>query len=63
MGEFCRDAFDRAGEIPILAELGIESRWAALAPLPVEQVTSQDENPDGLEAIRSSNRQHPDHDT
>ena len=53
-------AFDEAPRIPITAELGIESRWPALSALPVEQVTSEEENPDGLDAIRSSNRQHPD---
>lgn len=55
-------ALDEASRIPITAELGIESRWPALGPLPVEQVTSEEENPDGLEAIRASNRQHPDAD-
>ncbi|WP_346433297.1 GFA family protein [Oceaniradius stylonematis] len=56
-------AFDRAADIPLNAELGIESRWPALAPLPIEQVTSEEENPEGLDAIRESNKQHPDHDT
>lgn len=55
-------AFDHASTVPITAELGIESRWPALAALPMEQVTSEEENPEGLEAIRLSNRQHPDHD-
>jgi hypothetical protein len=54
--------FDRASTIPVTAELGIESRWPAFAALPVEQVTSEEENPKGLESIRLSNRQHPDHD-
>ena len=56
-------AFDRAAEVPLDAEIGIESRWPALAPLPIEQVTSEEENPEGIEAIRKSNKQHPDHDT
>ncbi len=56
-------AFDRAAEIPIIAELGIESRWPALVPLPVEQLSSEDDNPGSLEAIQASNHQHPDHDT
>lgn len=55
-------AFDRAAEIPLDAELGIESRWPSLIPLPIEQVTSEEENPDGLAAIEASNKQHPDHD-
>lgn len=55
-------AFDKASNIPITAELGIESRWPVLNPLPVEQVTSEEENPEGLEAIHLSNRQHPDSD-
>lgn len=56
-------AFDRAADIPLDAELGIESRWPALVPLPIEQVTSEEENADGLVAIQASNKQHPDHDT
>lgn len=55
-------AFDRASAIPITAELGIESRWTSLPALPVEQVTSEEENSEGLNAIRASNRQHPDYD-
>ena len=56
-------AFDEAASIPIHAELGIESRWPSIGVLAVEQVTSEEENPGGLEAIAASNRQHPDRDT
>lgn len=56
-------SFDRAAEIPLDCEIGIESRWPSLVALPVLQVTSEQENPGGLAAIRATNNQHPDYDT
>lgn len=59
-------AFDEPHLIPILYEMGLEGRHPDLRPLPgAEQVgTTEDSNdPAWASSIRSSNRQHPDHDT
>jgi hypothetical protein len=59
-------AFDEPHLIPILYEMGLEGRHPDLRPLPgAEQVgtTEASNDADWATSIRSSNRQHPDHDT
>jgi hypothetical protein len=59
-------AFDEPHLIPILYEMGLEGRHPDLRPLPgAEQVgTTEASNDSGwATSIRTSNRQHPDHDT
>jgi hypothetical protein len=59
-------SFDTPHLIPILYEMGLESRHPDLRPLPgAEQVGTTEASNDQawVSSIRASNHQHPDHDT
>ena len=63
-------SLDRHSEVRPLAQYGIESRepWFADLPLLPQTVTGEGDNgvgdtPARFDAIRKSNRQHPDHET
>ena len=58
-------AFDQPAGIPLQFELGIEGKLPQIAQLPsLENFgTTEEEDPEGTAHIRSTSRQHPDHDT
>ena len=58
-------AFDRPAEIPLAFELGIEGKLPQVAQLQSLESfgTTEEEDPEGAARIRSTSRQHPDHDT
>jgi len=59
-------SFDTPHLIPIRYEMGLEGRHPSLHPVQGAEQVGTTEEGDGVEAVarvRSSNRQHPDHDT
>jgi len=58
-------AFDDPAAIPLNFQLGMEARLPQVDQLPTlkDYGTTESNDPEAVGAIRSSNRQHPDHDT
>ena len=58
-------AFDAPQRIALLYQMGLEGKHPSLFHLDaIEEVgTTEQNDPDGVIAIRASNHQHPDHDT
>jgi hypothetical protein len=62
---FCMGAFDEPHRIPLFYQMGLEGKHPALFHLDEIEVvgTTEEAMAESAAAIKTSNRQHPDHDT